>query len=136
MIKHCYFFPSSFIINIVKINVLRIFAFPGKLSVLSIVHDCILCLFNTTFLRIRSDNNIDKSIEVLSTWLNRTANEYHGVDTNFNEKSIGFEDENGIAHWSTQRFLHVIKLREDALNAGRNIWADFVWVYIFFTIYL
>ncbi|XP_029047412.1 glycosyltransferase 25 family member [Osmia bicornis bicornis] len=77
---------------------------------------------------IRSDNNIDKSIEVLSTWLSRTANEYHGVETNFNEKSIGFEDENGIAHWSTQRFLHVIKLREDALNAGRNIWADFIWM--------
>nr|XP_012148279.1 PREDICTED: glycosyltransferase 25 family member isoform X2 [Megachile rotundata] len=27
-----------------------------------------------------------------------------------------------------QRFLHVIKLREAALNAGRNIWADFVWM--------
>ncbi|XP_003706615.1 glycosyltransferase 25 family member [Megachile rotundata] len=77
---------------------------------------------------ICSDNNIDKSIEILSTWLNRTAKEYHGVETSFDEKSVGFEDENGVAHWSMQRFLHVIKLREAALNAGRNIWADFVWM--------
>ncbi|XP_031840465.1 glycosyltransferase 25 family member isoform X2 [Nomia melanderi] len=75
---------------------------------------------------IHSDNNIDNSIEILSTWLESKGNEYHGVDGNLNERSNGFEDEDGIADWSTQRFLHVINLRESCLNAGRNIWADFV----------
>ncbi|XP_076679552.1 glycosyltransferase 25 family member [Andrena cerasifolii] len=77
---------------------------------------------------IQSDNNIDKSIEILTTWLKSKGNEYHGVEANFDEKSHGFENENGIAEWSTQRFLHVINLREKSLNAGRNMWADFVWM--------
>ncbi|XP_078041605.1 glycosyltransferase 25 family member [Augochlora pura] len=75
---------------------------------------------------IYSDNNIDNSIEILSTWIDNRVNEYHGIDTDFNEKSIGFEDEDGVADWSIQRFLHVINLREKGLNAGRQLWADFV----------
>nr|XP_033329451.1 glycosyltransferase 25 family member [Megalopta genalis] len=75
---------------------------------------------------IYSDNNIDNSIEILSTWINNRVNEYHGIDKDFNEKSNGFEDEDGVADWSIQRFLHVINLRERGLNAGRQLWADFV----------
>lgn len=60
--------------------------------------------------------------------MNNESSKYHGVEVNFDEESSGFKDENGIAHWSTQRFLHMINLREKALDAGRNIWADFVWV--------
>ncbi|XP_068970482.1 glycosyltransferase 25 family member [Bombus flavifrons] len=75
-----------------------------------------------------SDNNIDNSIEILSAWLKNERSKYHGVEINFDEKSNGFEDENEIAHWSPQRFLHVINLREEALHAGRNIWADFIWM--------
>ena len=77
---------------------------------------------------ICSDNNIDNSIEILSAWLKNERSKYHGVEINFDEKSNGFEDENEIAHWSPQRFLHVINLREEALHAGRNIWADFIWM--------
>ncbi|XP_033304029.1 glycosyltransferase 25 family member [Bombus bifarius] len=77
---------------------------------------------------ICSDNNIDNSIEILSTWLKNERSKYHGVEINFDEKSNGFEDENEISHWSPQRFLHVINLREEALHAGRNIWADFIWM--------
>lgn len=80
------------------------------------------------FLRIHSDNNIDNSIEILSTWLVNKGNEYHGIEINFDKESNGFEDENGIADWSTQRFLHVINLREKSLIAGSNMWADFLWV--------
>lgn len=77
---------------------------------------------------ICSDNNIDNSIEILSAWLKNERSKYHGVEINFDEKSNGFEDENEISHWSPQRFLHVINLREEALHAGRNIWADFIWM--------
>ncbi|XP_076622754.1 glycosyltransferase 25 family member [Colletes latitarsis] len=80
------------------------------------------------YLWIHSDNNIDNSIEILSTWLESKGNEYHGIEINFDKESNGFEDENGIADWSTQRFLHVINLRERGLNAGSNMWADFVWM--------
>ncbi|XP_043586475.1 glycosyltransferase 25 family member [Bombus pyrosoma] len=77
---------------------------------------------------ICSDNNIDNSIEILSVWIKNERSKYHGIEINFDEKSNGFEDENEIAHWSPQRFLHVINLREEALHAGRNIWADFIWM--------
>ncbi|CAL7944133.1 unnamed protein product [Xylocopa violacea] len=77
-------------------------------------------------LRIYSDNNIDNSIGILSTWLKSQDNKYHVVQINFHEESNGFADEIGITHWSTERFLHVINLREEALNTARNVWADFV----------
>lgn len=80
------------------------------------------------YLWIHSDNNIDNSIEILSTWLVNKGNEYHGIEINFDKESNGFEDENGIADWSTQRFLHVINLREKSLIAGSNMWADFLWM--------
>lgn len=77
---------------------------------------------------IYSDNNVDNSIQILTLWLNNESRKYHGVEINFDLESSGFKDEKGIAHWSRQRILHVINLREKALNAGRNIWADFVWM--------
>ncbi|CAK9802533.1 Glycosyltransferase 25 family member [Anthophora plagiata] len=77
---------------------------------------------------IHSDNNVDKSIEILSTWLNNQGSKYHGIKIHFDKESNGFEDENDIAHWSAQRFLHMINLREEALNEGRNMWADFIWL--------
>jgi len=36
---------------------------------------------------------------------------------------------NGSAlKWTEERFKHIINLKEEALNKGREIWADFVWV--------
>lgn len=64
----------------------------------------------------------------MSTWIKTESDKYHGVEVNFDEKTHGFEDEDGIADWSTQRFLHIMDLREKALTAGRLMWADFVWV--------
>lgn len=82
--------------------------------------------------RIRSDNNIDGTIDVLNTWLNDHREEYHSIDLIFDDKSRGFEDEKGISDWSNNRFFHVIKLREEALNFGRRVWADFIFVRFFF----
>ncbi|XP_076241704.1 glycosyltransferase 25 family member isoform X2 [Calliopsis andreniformis] len=77
---------------------------------------------------IQSDNNIDNSIEILSTWCKISNEKYHSIDITFDEESHGFEDEDGIADWSTQRFLHIINLREKALNQARFMWADFIWM--------
>jgi len=36
---------------------------------------------------------------------------------------------NGSAlKWTEERFKHIINLKEEALNKGREIWADYVWV--------
>ena len=31
-------------------------------------------------------------------------------------------------NWTQERFKHIINLREEALEKGREMWADFVWV--------
>ncbi|KAG7211162.1 hypothetical protein KM043_010486 [Ampulex compressa] len=77
---------------------------------------------------ICSDNNVDNSIEILNAWLEVEEKYYHGVYLKLDEKSSGFDDEDGVADWSPQRFTHVIGLREEALNYGRLIWADFLWM--------
>ncbi|XP_033222160.1 glycosyltransferase 25 family member-like isoform X2 [Belonocnema kinseyi] len=77
---------------------------------------------------IRSDNNIDKSIEILNTWLEQQKTKYHAVDFLFDDKSKGFDDEKGIADWSPTRFSNIIKLREEAVHHARKIWADFIFM--------
>lgn len=78
--------------------------------------------------RIRSDNNIDNSIEILKIWLEKEKTKYHAVDFLFHEETNGFDDEKGIADWSSSRFSHIIKLREEAMNYARKVWADFIFV--------
>lgn len=78
--------------------------------------------------RIRSDNNVDNSIEILKIWIEEEKKNYHSVDFLFHEESNGFEDEKRIADWSPSRFSHIIKLREEAINYARKVWADFIFV--------
>lgn len=39
-----------------------------------------------------------------------------------------FTDETGPKHWNNQRYEHVMKLRQAALDAAREIWADYLLV--------
>lgn len=39
-----------------------------------------------------------------------------------------FTDETGPKHWNNQRYEHVIKLRQAALDTAREIWADYLLV--------
>ena len=41
---------------------------------------------------------------------------------------LEYEDETGPLHWSTERFDRVIALREEALQAARLAWADYLFV--------
>lgn len=75
---------------------------------------------------IRSDNNVDNSIEILNKWISSRSELYHSLNVHLNASSTGFEDERSIADWSSRRFTHVIDLREQALDYARKIWADFI----------
>lgn len=50
---------------------------------------------------------------------------YHSVDVEFVKGAPDFADSKGPAHWSEDRFSHLIQLRESALNYARNKWADY-----------
>ncbi|KAK0177237.1 hypothetical protein PV328_001313 [Microctonus aethiopoides] len=83
---------------------------------------------NRICLWIRSDNNVDNSIEILNVWLNEQKFNYHSVNVVTDNESKSNENEESIADWTTNRFIHVINLREEALNFGRNIWADYLFM--------
>lgn len=83
---------------------------------------------NLYSIRFYSDNNVDNSIEILKTWLSVENGKYFSINTSLDEKSTGHKDEKGYADWSLMRFTHVIKLREEILNYGRKIWADYIFV--------
>ncbi|XP_011267407.1 glycosyltransferase 25 family member [Camponotus floridanus] len=77
---------------------------------------------------IRSDHNVDRSIEILNKWIGLEGKKYHCLNIQLNATSTRFEDERTFADWSPRRFAHVIDLREQALNYAREIWADFIFM--------
>lgn len=85
-------------------------------------------IFCLLLYRIRSDNNVDNTIDVLKTWLDSVESKYQNVNFTFDPNSNGIEGEKGMADWTEARFNHVINLREQALNYARYIWADFIFV--------
>lgn len=79
--------------------------------------------------RIRSDHNEDKSAEILEKWLTVWSSAYHSVNAEVKPSPpTQLFDEEGPAHWSQVRYMHVIALREQALNFSKSVWADYVWV--------
>lgn len=82
------------------------------------------------FCRFRSDRNEDKTLEVLYQWLAKSADLYHHVNIEYDNSTKRHKSESSQFHWSTERYLHVIELKEEALNYARNIWADYIFVNI------
>lgn len=83
-------------------------------------------LFN--LFRIRTDHNEDNTREVLYQWLYTFSNQYHHVDFEYNDTAKRRPSEDSQTHWSEERYLDVIQMKEEALNYGRKIWADYVFV--------
>ncbi|KAF4522609.1 hypothetical protein B566_EDAN003590 [Ephemera danica] len=78
---------------------------------------------------IRSDHNEDQSLSILRHWLPTVENKYHAVDAELlTSPPTLFSDESGPTNWSSFRFLHMIRLREEALTHARNTWADYIWM--------
>ncbi|XP_058460846.1 glycosyltransferase 25 family member isoform X2 [Malaya genurostris] len=75
---------------------------------------------------LRSDHNQDRSIDITKTWLKKVSRYYHSVDFGYRSDEEMRPDEGSASHWSEQRFADVIRLKQEALDKGRKIWADFV----------
>uniref|UniRef100_A0A2M4ARY6 Putative glycosyltransferase 25 family member n=1 Tax=Anopheles triannulatus TaxID=58253 RepID=A0A2M4ARY6_9DIPT len=76
---------------------------------------------------IRSDHNEDRSIEITKAWLKRTTALYHSVDFKYRTEPAGKrESEKTYTHWTEDRFADVIRLKEEALQTARKMWADYV----------
>ena len=82
-----------------------------------------------SFNRIKSDQNQDKSLEIMTKWISTVENSYHHIYHELADSPATSIDDKIPTNWTQERFKHIINLREEALNKGRELWADFVWVY-------
>ncbi|XP_031622692.1 glycosyltransferase 25 family member [Contarinia nasturtii] len=75
---------------------------------------------------LRSDHNEDETIEVLNAWLHKWSSEYHHVNVQYDNTTKRRDLETSQTHWPDERYLDVIRMKEEALNYGRKMWADYV----------
>lgn len=65
---------------------------------------------------------------MLHQWIFNWSHEYHHVNIEYDNTTKRRESEASQIHWSDERYLDVIRMKEEALNYGRKIWADYVFV--------
>lgn len=63
----------------------------------------------------------------MNKWIASVEKSYHHIYHELTA-SPSAADDRIPTNWTQERFKHIINLREEALNKGREIWADFVWV--------
>ncbi|KAM6921584.1 procollagen galactosyltransferase 2 [Xenentodon cancila] len=73
-----------------------------------------------------TDHNVDNTTAILREWLKRAQHAYHYVEWRPMEEPRSYTDEWGPKHWPPSRFNHVMKLRQAALKAAREQWADYI----------
>lgn len=75
-----------------------------------------------------TDHNEDNSQEILEVWLERARTLYHSVHYQFDDSEKIRKGETNLTHWPEERFLELIRMKEDALDFGRRSWADYIFV--------
>lgn len=60
----------------------------------------------------------------MNKWIDKVKDSYHLISTEFANDGP-YSGEKGPAHWTTERFQHIIALRESALDFARQVWADY-----------
>ncbi|KAI1891637.1 hypothetical protein AGOR_G00145830 [Albula goreensis] len=73
-----------------------------------------------------TDHSLDNSTAMLREWLKRVQGLYHYVEWRPMDEPHSYTDEWGPKHWPASRFNHVMKLRQAALRAARERWADYI----------
>ncbi|KAG7265107.1 hypothetical protein CRUP_020064, partial [Coryphaenoides rupestris] len=81
---------------------------------------------NRLALWVGTDHNIDNTSALLEDWLAQVQSNYHYVEWSHQENSSDYGgEEAGPKHWTSTRYEHVMKLRQAALDAARELWADY-----------
>ncbi|XP_041344138.1 procollagen galactosyltransferase 1-like isoform X1 [Pyrgilauda ruficollis] len=75
---------------------------------------------------VAADHSVDNTSALLAEWLGRVRGRYHRVLWRHQEEPTSFPDEEGPKHWSPARYEHVMRLRQEALEAARAMWADYL----------
>ena len=75
-----------------------------------------------------TDHNEDNSQEILEVWLKRARNLYHAVHYQFDDSEKLRKGETNLTHWPDERFLELIRMKEESFDVARRSWADYVFV--------
>ncbi|XP_023653752.1 procollagen galactosyltransferase 2-like [Paramormyrops kingsleyae] len=75
---------------------------------------------------VAADHSVDNTTAMLKDWLKRVQGLYHYIEWRPREEPQSYAEELGPKHWSPSRFTHVMKLRQAALKAAREHWADYI----------
>ncbi|KAJ3599241.1 hypothetical protein NHX12_033204, partial [Muraenolepis orangiensis] len=73
-----------------------------------------------------TDHSVDNTTAMLRDWMKKAQSLYHYVEWRPMEEPRSYTDEWGPKHWPPTRFNHVMKLRQAALKAARDRWADYI----------
>ncbi|XP_026873101.2 procollagen galactosyltransferase 1 isoform X1 [Electrophorus electricus] len=77
---------------------------------------------------VATDNNADNTTYLLRDWLINVQKLYHYVEWRPKEKPSAYAGEEGPKHWPNQRYAHLMKLRQAALEGARDMWADYLMI--------
>jgi collagen beta-1,O-galactosyltransferase len=66
----------------------------------------------------------------MNKWVSSVEKSYHHIYHELTTSSPSAVDDKIPTNWTEERFKHIINLREEALDKGRELWAEFVWVIV------
>lgn len=72
---------------------------------------------------------------MLDEWTTNVRHMYHRVILQHEQEPIVYSDADGPNHFTEQRFLKLLQLRQNALQEARNQWADYILVCSLFFIF-
>lgn len=119
--SHLYKKPSVLIVSLIRNKAITLPLFLSYLEEQDYPKDRISLWMVT-------DHNEDNSQEILEVWLRRVRDLYHSVHYQFDDSEKIRKDETNLTHWPEERFLELIRMKEEALDFGRNSWADYIFV--------
>ncbi|KAG8448003.1 hypothetical protein GDO86_015197 [Hymenochirus boettgeri] len=73
-----------------------------------------------------TDHNEDKTLEVLQDWLEAVRPLYHSVVLKVQVSPRWYPEETGPKHWPKERYEHVMKLRQEAVNFAMEKNFDYI----------
>nr|XP_056716152.1 inactive glycosyltransferase 25 family member 3 [Euleptes europaea] len=73
-----------------------------------------------------TDHNVDNTTEILREWLTAMEGHYRHIEWRAEDGPSSYADEVGPKHWTDERFEHVMKLKQGALNFARAERADYI----------
>ncbi len=74
---------------------------------------------------VRSDHNEDGTVAVLRSWLDDVGGGYHFLNISLSDDwPVLDRQRHGPTAWGEDRFRHLMRLKEEALEEARRIWVD------------